>query len=487
MSALLDASFAYRKACDAELAPTLLSGDNANAIRHSYLRYRLLDGMWAGDLEATIAEAISSTKARVWGKGQPTRNIFKSVTQELGTLFTDEVLLSHADDNALGEMNDLLDQGAYWDVMEDHHEQVVGIREGAIVIIRTPEGPSFRALAAHQWNAGGTFARPGRPVWFHFFEKSDHRSQWEGKWLRHEYDMRDPRNPFYKVFIDNPSKVEEVTHEYARRLGVEYPEGGFVGKNYEHWTPDGKPFLPVVVQHARPKAKMRDAMYGSELVAMTLDIGVLITMWYHGMKSASYPQKYGLDVTLPIERDDIDDESVSVDLDPAAILMFSSKAGKAGKLGAFPSAGDPAAFLGAIHSHAQDAATEFGISPTDISRTHGNAQSGYAVQLTNSGVRKQQRRYVKGARRADKEVLRKLAWMYPERRLTPDGWSINYTAQALSPEEQAQIIENDRNLLEMGQLSPVQLHRKLNPGLKDHAAAEESLRQIQRERREFQL
>lgn len=456
-------------------------------------RKRLLCGEWGVDLEDAIICAVNSTRARVWGTGSTTRNVFKSVCTQVASAYDDQVEPLHEQPIAQKEMHYLLSE-AFWTQRMGAHFLDVGLREGASVIRMVVENgvvrPEYLMLEPTEFIARGTPLQPSKPVYFAYFTKWTHPVTKQPCWLRHEYDIGS-EIPKFRIIIDGPYERDDddVTRMFVGPE-YEYPEGGFTGENYPFTWSDGRPFIPAVVYHALPTPRMYDYNFGKELVDMTLEVGVLTTMALHNMKNASFKQKYIIDGHIVgAGRDAHRDNTPTFQLDAAYVANIKSVSGDKASVGEWGEAYDPVKLQTAIQDHARDAAMEYGISPSDVHRTHGNAQSGYAVQLTQRGLRNQQRRYRAGAKAGDLEVMRKTARMRnlhpaPSIPLPEDGWGIRYHVDTLTPEEQTAAIENSLKLEERGLQSPVKLYMRIH-GIEDEAQARSELTQIRIDRSQF--
>jgi hypothetical protein len=157
-------------------------------------------------------------------------------------------------------------------------------------------------------------------------------------------------------------------------------------------------------------------------------------------------------------------------------------------VGQFEPGGDPEVLGKAIRDYAADVAADFDLAPADIARTHADARSGYAIEITREGQRHAQRRFEPEFGRADAAALAIIAKLWNAAggtpRLPESGWSVNYLGLPLSMEERRLVIEQFKVEAELGITSKVALFAKLHGITEDQAR--EKLRRMRQDRNEFE-
>jgi hypothetical protein len=156
--------------------------------------------------------------------------------------------------------------------------------------------------------------------------------------------------------------------------------------------------------------------------------------------------------------------------DPATLLAFSTRPGVTGSAGQFQPGGDPETIGRAIQAFASDLASGFDLSPGDVKRVHGDARSGYAIEVTKDGQRQAQRKFAPSFSRADESLLGKSAALLG---LPGDGWHVRYTGIPATFSERQALIEEYKARAELGITSPIALLAAL-----DDISEQEALRRM---------
>ena len=432
---------------------------------HTRLRRRLLSGNWHADLEARREALLDPSVKRMQGQGDVTKNPYRSAVNQLAQLYDQEPTVAHAQAGAAEAMDRELERAGVWQLAIRHHRYVVGLRE------------SLQRLSVHGTGSAArlgcrlvtpdfveAFASPDEPDVPHTVREYRLRRRRSGQvvWSRDVLSVADPANPIYRVETEKGEADAELGPDLS---GERYPY---------RWTTDndhgvaGEPFLPYTLTHAVRTGELWDGREGAELVWGSLNVGVLYSFWNHVVRDASWPQRWVFNARPGggVRTDDNDENIAYLPSDPTSILVFVGVDGKPGSAGQWEAGGDPETLLRAINDYAKQLAVDYGINPTDIHRTTGNAMSGYAVALTQNGVRAAQRKFGPEGRRSDRGLLGRGAAMLNRARNRPgelpeSGWQVTHRGVPMSLEEERLTLERHKLRMELGLASRVDLYRQL--------------------------
>lgn len=118
-------------------------------------------------------------------------------------------------------------------------------------------------------------------------------------------------------------------------------------------------------------------------------------------------------------------------------------------------------------------ATVDGINPSDATRKSANPTSAAALAISQTDKRAFAASVQPQFERADKEAIAKIAWvMSAESDVVhrADGYTISYATVPLTPTEQKEQREQLQWEEDHGQLSPVEVHMRLHPGVSEDQA-----------------
>ena len=471
-------------------APISTTPVDTDRVSESGKRERLLDGGWLEDLTGFMSDHVDASRIKQWGPPNQAMNLYKSLVLQLACLYDEEPTVRNAQLDA--ESEGFLMRLGIWPRMQHHSTLVIGVRESAIRIEHSAESPNGINLRLVPATRIEVECPPHSPTVPNLIREATYRTIGKGRTARTEWcwdvhDIRDPRAPTFTVVTQ--AKGIDVT---ALVLGDK------AGAPYAWISPvTGKPYLPWVLYHAADKGSAWDYREWHELVHGTYLLATLWTFWTHALKEASWEQKYAIDLMLQGLQTKGTGTTVrsKVTVDPTSMLMFKSKADAdgrptGGQVSAIGAAVDPLKMAEAILLFQQVVATCLGVAPSDIQTTAANEQSGIAISLTRSGLRKMQRRYKPLFKSGDEELLTKIAWIHNTfgdptlPKLPNDGYTVNYPALPLSPEEVAAILDRHEKLSAAGLESAVDLAIALDPSLTRDAAMEH-IRKIAEESREI--
>lgn len=461
----------------------LLSGDDGDRWKHSALRYRLLRGIHRADVVKAIADHVDPTRQRQWGVPDLSSNVLKSITTQLAVIHDRGPIWGHTQQKPPAQ---LLGEGGFYDragwapLMSRFSVNVIGMREAAMhhSIVAKPGASAddakllFRPVMPHQLVCCSEASDPENPYRVQEARLRKNPESGKPEWTWDVYDIEG--EPYYGVFACKPDGG--VGDDLSR---MHLPETGLVrGDAYlETWSSiGGDPFIPYELYHAAKTGNLWDAYDGIEVCEGSITAAVLWTFFVHCIRDASWPQRYAVGLQLlgaPLKNDSQDTVQFSVPTDPSSILMFRAISEAQGMLGQFQPAADPEKLQIAIAEYEGRVAEYYGVSPADLQRTGGNARSGYAISISNSGKREAQRRFAPQFRVGDcasaalsaKLLNRRFALNLPER-----DYTIEYQAIPLSDQE---LEARRRDILEQvdaGLMSEIDAYMELHPGVSHDGA-----------------
>ncbi len=209
------------------------------------------------------------------------------------------------------------------------------------------------------------------------------------------------------------------------------------------------------------------------------------SFWFHCLRDASWPQRWGVNVAVRgagvVDGDEARRSSVVTD--PSTVLLFDTEEGEGQPMvGQWTAGSDPGMLADCLSKYEVRIAEFAGISPADIQRIGGSAQSGYAISISQAGKREAQRRYAPQFRRGDLrtvELTARLLNIATDSRHPTEGYSIRYAAVPKSAQELDGERRHVLELLEAGLIDRIGALMSLNPGM----TREEATRRIDEIRR----
>lgn len=382
----------------------------------SALRWRLLYGHWQHDVDARLVEQLGAVKAAAWKRADVSGNPFRSICQQVSTLYDEAPVWSSTMGDA-ADLAALMDAAGWQQIMQRGQRDCEGQREVFVRADWTVDGLGLRLAHAHRVCARGTASCPDVPVWVR--EARVRRVGASERWTWDEISIEDEGAPYYRV-MDGDKVIEEIPWPDAWR-----------------WS-DGRPLMPYVVYHAQRTGQMWDAFEGHELVEGTLQVAIQWSMFGHAMLRASWPQRYavGVDFAGASSEGSASTARQQIVADPATVLLM----GKAGDfdgqplIGQWAAASDPDRLASAVGQYEARMISYSGLSPSDFARTSGDPRSGYALAISSEGQAKASRRRAPAYRRGDRQLARVVAAL-SSRSGGPhlpdaDVWSVTYAIEA---------------------------------------------------------
>lgn len=430
--------------------------------QESRLRRRLLEGTWLEDLQRKMAEEIDASRAAIWRTPDLTKNILRSIVNQLSILYDRAPIVTHSDPEAAEAMRQLVNGAGLWQLDANNQRLCIAQRESAIRVdfVGDPGRLLYRVIPADLLWAKADPDAPDEPVTIWEYRQ---RIDPDGEMIWTRDMMSIDGEPYYMV-----------QDEDGRDLTEYYLGGDFSGENYPYRLEDGTPILPYAFYHARRTGRLWNAWEGSELVAGTLKTAVNWTFFGHVLRDCSWPQRYFINCeVLGLRGDQVSGEA-RITTDPASVLNLGPRdPGTTATAGQFKPGGDPEVIGRSIRDYSADMAADFDITPADIQRSSGDARSGYAIYLTREGQRQAQRRFEPQFRRGDEALLAATAVLMNRlagASLPETGWGLTYTGLPLSIEERKNLIQDYEKRVELGIMSKVQLLSALDGITEDQAA-----------------
>lgn len=445
------------------------------------LRRRIMTAQgWELDLGQHMAKHLDPARMEAWGPPSLALNMYKSVVSQLSVLYTANPVVQNPALTPEGE--EWLQSQNIWSQHSRLCREVIGLREGLIRLAWNPghhASPGGITLRRVNPDYVVAYASPLAPTVPLRIEEAVQRRDPHTKeevWTWDVWDISDQYAPVFQI-VEDTKERKDVTHQYAPDMAGHYP---YVDLE------SGVPYLPWVMYHAEDTGGLWGWGEWSELVHGTMDLAVLASFWIHSVKDASWAQKYGLNVRLRGMSTAGQGKAARsrISTDPASILLFETDAGQAGGLGSFAQSADPNAIIDAIRKYVTMVSTSMGLSASDLEVAQ--AESGVAIQLRQSAIRRMQKQYTPHFRRGDQELLHKVAMitnLYSGDQAPPlptSGWEVSYPALPMSKEELHDLFELRGRELDLGLISRVDILMERNPGMTREQALDK-LQQIQRE------
>jgi hypothetical protein len=248
------------------------------------------------------------------------------------------------------------------------------------------------------------------------------------------------------------------------------------GDLYMYRYKDGSPFIPCVLYHVRPLSLWSSGRL-VEMQSAALETSVLWTYWRHCVQTSVHAQRNVAGLrprgVQPLDAGK-SDMNQYIDEDPSSVTLYDVETAEDDSAvqpmhWQWRPAVDPAVLEKAIASFTGRLSAHAGIPASDIMRTSsGDAQSGYAISISNAGLRRIQAKLEPQLRRGDLQTLGKIAAVsnraggtaYPE-----SGYTISYPALPKSPEELTAELEYINGKIAAGLMSRIDGLMRQHPGL----------------------
>ena len=450
----------------------------------------MLEGGWEHHLQWALKKHVSAERRVAWGVPDISACVFSSVVEQLaGPLYDHPPTVTAPD--AFGAE---LDRAMLWPLMQGYSVNLVGLREMGMRLDWADDLDSlvFRPVLPFDLLVKGHPKRPDIPVGFAELQLLTPLGAGEDaqpEWVWEVVDLEDADNPVHRFLrATKNSQPEDVTEVFAGET--------LSGEAYRYrWTQGdraGRPFLPLVVHHAMRQAKAWDPFRGSEVVFGSLTVGVLQTMWVHTYRDASFPTSHawGLEPrAVKVIGQGEHAKLKSMEADPGSINLWdfsgSLQPGQSPSLVQLGAGGDIEKLAAGLDGFRASISEFAGVSPSDIQRRSGDPRSGYAISVSQGGLRAAQRRIEPQLRAGDLAMLERAAALVNLARegapIPESGMALVYPAVPKSAEEMAAQREDETHRLDNGLASPVDIYLERNPGV-TRADAIAALARIRAER-----
>ena len=410
-------------------SPPPATGSDGPRQVHTRARERLLCGGWERDAQARIEARLGSLRARALGYPDLSANPDRAVCQQAATLYDRAPLISHPDDptGAAAEvLSAELAAAGVWQLQQRVQRQVIGLREMLLRVDVSDLGRLVvRPVVPSVVVADAGVDDPSVPSRLAEWRRRRYNGEWT--WTR---DVVDPSALEYRVELADGTDVSKEV------LGA--PSSG---DEYEYRLADGTAVLPYATYHAAATGQLWDPYEALELVEGTYEISVLWSFWGHCVRDASWPQRWGIGVTVAgASTSGAPGVSAStVEVDPAVVVMLTPTAeGQAALVGQWAAGADPAKLAEAILTYEARLPQYAGLNPADFARVSGDPRSAYALSLSREGQREAARRNEPTMRAGDEQLLTLCAAGLNRVRdlgLPEVGWQIRYPGIPESREE----------------------------------------------------
>lgn len=430
---------------------SLLSGpsapDNKTFARwhEGQRRRRLLEGLWKIDLREALRREFEPRRRRLLGMPDTTRNLFRSLITQLAVLYDRAPNIGNASGGSVEAMESITKSAGLWQLAISLQQNTLAQREG-LYRFDVPPGDDPKLLArVVPADLVWAWAPPDCPDVPELIYEYRVRKDAKGvpKWTRDCLDIRDPDAPAFRI----------ETHDGETNITSRFVDRPISGDAYPYRKADGTPILPYVLYHAVRTGKLWDPFHGIELVDGSLTVAGLLTQWRHLVRDASWPQRWAINAVVDGAVADPATGDVAVTSDPATLVNFRPvHPGAVATVGQFAPGGDPKTLLESINGYASDLAADFAFY-ADIKRTHADARSGYAIELSRESQRAAQRRFEPSFSRGDVQSLETIAAIWNSAtgdNVAEDGWSVSYPGLPLSSEERRILIEEHKLRAELG-------------------------------------
>jgi hypothetical protein len=444
--------------------------EDQERVRMSALAERMLLGDWYQDLAQELTQYLAEPVVKRMTHPDITRNPLKSTSIQQNVLYTKPptVTADGADD-----LTPILSP-ELWPLRQRCHLMTIGLRDSFMRLDwYEGRGLSYRVVAPSYVSAWATTERPDVPV---VVQELRPRRKGSGDpvWTRDTWDVRDPAAPIFKIEAVVDGAWVDVTQTYYAGTGYPYLLGS-------------APILPWVMYHPEITDQLWHWNERLELIDGTLKVGCLWTLWIHGVRDCSHPQRVGVDVEAPQATSTGGPSPVDrIALDQSAILLFRSANGRNGSLSTLAPAMDPKDMADAILAYEAGLAQVAGINAADIQAGGTTGMSGYAIVVSREGQRRAWAAQKPAAMLGDQRLLATAAMLsnaYGGTSLPTDlaAYRIEYADISRTTDDILAEIEEVTKLVAAGYIGPIDAVRRLNPSL-DFAGAVARLADIEKQK-----
>lgn len=439
--------------------PTIADPITARRMEHQRLRWRLIYGFADNDIRNRLQLAIGSVRQDAWGPVDLTANPFLAVWSQAAGSYRSEPQVMAPE--GLEKVAEAVAEAGHWSMMQRVQRDTLALRENFVRLdYDVDEGLAIVPVAPYLVDPEVHPRFPHRMVavteW-----RPDPDDQ--GKWVR---IVTDPRMRIHRAFDENDTDVS------SRVLG-----GDFSGDSYPFVGPDGAPILPYVCYRAALTGSFWDSFTGRELVETSLQLGVLYSFYVHTVKDSSWKQKVAVDLEPVGTITDGATGRAEIVTDPATMFFMRLREGADGsrsEVKVLDAASDPEVVLRSIQAY-ERRAVDAALGTANVSRSNSDIRSSFSLAISRDEQRELQRSFEPVFRRADLELLGKVAALMGY--ASEQKWRIVYKAIPRSPQEVSAELDRLTKAVEAGLMSRVEAYMAMHPQI-TQAEAEANLEQI---------
>ena len=420
-------------------------------------RRRILYGEWGRDIVQRIRREVGDVRAELWGEPELSANVALSACSAVAQLYHQP---PHITGSGAATLTRLLDAAGWAPMMQRVQRDTIGLREMHMRVtldrdpltdedrlVLLPVPPDLVSVRLDP-------LRPTRPLEIRHYVWRDNR------WTTDLYVVDGDRAEWRCVSSDGG---EDLSPRYLMGPdGQPAPAGGFRGDAYP-WRVAGRAVLPWVTYHAAITGHYYDWRTMREAFDGTLSIAVLWTYWRHILQTASWPQRYL--INLDVAGAGADAERRYLEPDPTLILRLTQDmetAGTTATAGSFDTSANVHEVAEALMAYERRILAYAGLSPSEVMRSSGDPRSGYALAVTRDGQRESQRRFAPVFRMSDRELMALIAGLVG---LSNRSFNIEYTLMPLSAAEQKGERDHVIDTVAAGLMSRAEAYQRLNPQL----------------------
>lgn len=444
--------------------PTAADTFDVERQQFTALGERLLLGDWYADLVQELSQYLAHEMLVRMTHPDVTRNAIKSFSTGQNVLYTEPPTVT-----ANGADLAPILRPELWPLRQRGNLLTIGLRDSFMRLdwYEATKSISYRVVSpSYICAAWATPERPDVPVGIQEMRLRTH----EGKvvWTRDTWDVSKPGAPVFRIEVQAGAekKWTDVTATHMPEL----PPGRYP---YMRGT---EPIFPWVMYHGEITDRLWHWNERRELVDLTLKVGCLWTMWIHGVRDCSHPQRVTTDMETPQATTTDGIRPVDkIALDQSAILMLRSVSGRNGSVTTLAPGMDPKALAEAILAYEAGGAQSAGLSAADVQQGGTSGMSGYAIVVSRDGQRRAWAAQKPAALMGDRLLLAtaaKLTNAYGDTALpeSPDDYTIAYAEMGRTADEIKGEMDEVQTLVDAGLIGPIDALMRVFPQL-DYAGA----------------
>ena len=353
---------------------------------YTHWRRRILYGLHRPLVEAHLRHALGSPRAADWSVCDMSTNLAATVCDSVSVLYQRKprVLFLDAEGAIAGTVAREAQALGAWTMLQRVARDCLGLRDVLVRVSVARGRVVLRPVRPDLVTVDVEDDDPSRPVVLREY-------RWRNE--RWEVDVHDIRNP------ESPS---------AR---VEDAEGGVVrvvssGATYPWRSDDGSPIIPYAWYHASRTGGVWDPYEWHRLFEATLTSGLLRSFYLHTVQTASWKQRYGMNVEAVGAQGTVGERELTAD--PAMMIMFRTPMdtpSSVSQVGTLDVPTDAQALLQSVERYEHAAVSGVGLPAAELLRTGGDPRSGVALAVAEEGQRAVQRRFVPQLAAGDAELM----------------------------------------------------------------------------------